>query len=716
MSLQPFLIGSPFKTGIYRYLKPWLSPEDAFNPLEDAYVYRGVLQKRKGYEEIGSRFTDYSARLMNKGIEYKTSTGTDTYTGTLTNTPIRPSSIVIVSEKAGPTTMTVTDDGSGNLIGDIGAGTNTIDYETGAYNVTFEANTTREIVIYYVYTPTASAVMMINEHINSSDNAKSLVVNDQKRSCVYNGTTHQFDPVYQIKISFDKLLVQSTTYTINTGFTNLAHFSVTVTVGGESSTDDGIGGIAATATYIALSSVVYATGVITLVTQAFGATAKEGSYTAETATDYFSGSTEEYFNKINWNDVLYMTNNKDRITTFDGTYIGRPPLAITLSQYNALTNAVDTALDVNVYKNRLLLMRTTESNIVQPYTIRFTKVNVPQNFVSDQTGNGGYTNAPTSDWYMGARFLKDTLVCKFERSDYNFIYSGNPFEPFTFQKVSDSRSTEAPYALEAFDTFVTSAGKRGLVKSDGVNIQRYDEKIIDIFNTLINQSKFNICFSKRYDALQQMWMLYPDGLENASTNNRVLVWNYAEDTWSIYNMNFSCLGNGEITSDEKWDNINEPWDELDIPWDYYLRQAEGITIYAGDYNGKVYEIGGIGNDNGTSYNFDITSSEWNPFSRNGTKINIPYIDLFYTVDQSAEMTIDFMTDTSSLPSITKKVTLDGNAHNTANWTRIFINLTGQFIKLRMYLSDDQLSDSTIADNIIYIHGFILYGREAGRLI
>jgi len=58
-----------------------------------------------------------------------------TFSGTLLKTPVVEFSVVITDG-----TQTVTDDGSGKLTGDIDAsGTNTIDYTTGSYNVTFAA-------------------------------------------------------------------------------------------------------------------------------------------------------------------------------------------------------------------------------------------------------------------------------------------------------------------------------------------------------------------------------------------------------------------------------------------------------------------------------------------------------------------------------------------------------------------------------------------------
>jgi hypothetical protein len=58
----------------------------------------------------------------------------------LTWTPVKPGTVEITAVSGG-VTLTVTDDGNGNLTGDVdGGGDNTINYETGAIDVTFSGN------------------------------------------------------------------------------------------------------------------------------------------------------------------------------------------------------------------------------------------------------------------------------------------------------------------------------------------------------------------------------------------------------------------------------------------------------------------------------------------------------------------------------------------------------------------------------------------------
>lgn len=63
-------------------------------------------------------------------------TGSASYSGTLASFPVSPGSILMTDG-----TLTVQDDGNGKFYGDIGAGTNTINYTTGAYSVNFSGAT-----------------------------------------------------------------------------------------------------------------------------------------------------------------------------------------------------------------------------------------------------------------------------------------------------------------------------------------------------------------------------------------------------------------------------------------------------------------------------------------------------------------------------------------------------------------------------------------------
>lgn len=68
------------------------------------------------------------------------------FAGTLLHSPVVPFTVIITDG-----TQTVTDDGSGNLVGDIGIGSNTIDYDTGTYDVTFASAPTLGVTVTCTY-------------------------------------------------------------------------------------------------------------------------------------------------------------------------------------------------------------------------------------------------------------------------------------------------------------------------------------------------------------------------------------------------------------------------------------------------------------------------------------------------------------------------------------------------------------------------------------
>jgi hypothetical protein len=61
------------------------------------------------------------------------------FTTTVSKRPIKAGTIKMTTLDTGDNPMEVTDDGSGNLVGDVGAGANSVDYITGDFDVTFSA-------------------------------------------------------------------------------------------------------------------------------------------------------------------------------------------------------------------------------------------------------------------------------------------------------------------------------------------------------------------------------------------------------------------------------------------------------------------------------------------------------------------------------------------------------------------------------------------------
>ena len=135
------------------------------------------------------------------------------------------------------------------------------------------------------------------------------------------------------------------------------------------------------------------------------------------------------------------------------------------------------------------------------------------------------------DGYKAPSFLKDFLIIHCQRDTFTYRNTGSSFAPFQFFKLNSTKTCDAPYGTIEFDDIITSMGTKGLCSTEGVSLDRYDEKIFDQYQQ-INQDKFQQCYGARFDVFNQSWMLYPSMKNNSSTSNQVLVWNYFENSWS----------------------------------------------------------------------------------------------------------------------------------------------------------------------------------------
>lgn len=604
-SFQPFLI-SEFKTGLFNYLQPWIRPTEAFDPQSNAFVYRGSLEKRNGSIIFG--------RMAYRDNNIALGTGaTPNFSGTLATVPIAAGSLIITDG-----TTTFTDNGNGTLTrSPTPGGTNTINYVTGAWSVQFSSNPALNANIRATYYPNvARPIMGLKQWTEESTGNHKLVAMDTRRAAVYNNSTNSFDPLDGISQILWKGDGSTTSITFDHGWTTvspytnaLAPFSISITDGTSTIVDDGAGNLSSSGNFAAGGTINYGTtggGAAHTVHLNFTvapATTVVITMTAKLLGDYFTGDNSNFFNATNWiapsyyptnPGILYMTNNADRITTFDGTNLARPPFPITFAHNTTFTNDIAKALDVDVYKNRFLVqlptLVTPDVAVPPAQTIYWSAVNSPTNLVSDVTGNGGFLSAPTDDRMQASEFLRDQLIVFFANSTWTFRFTGSDFAPFRFDKINNSKSTNAPYGTVSYDERITSIGAKGLIACDGVNVQRYDTAIIDQFLD-INQNRFGQCYGLRFDTINQSWMLYPSAETNATLSDKVLVYNFIENTWCTYDLILSCLGLYFITSDATWGSFaasgSNPltWGEAEFAWNSYLLQELSPVLLGGATTG-----------------------------------------------------------------------------------------------------------------------------------
>ena len=129
--MDTFLVAD-MQVGLERDREPWLLPDQAFPTLEDAYLFRGRIQRRRGFANLGRLCEEATAQVLAvRGAAPQNLTGPLTIPGAALQ--IQPGSVTITD------TVTVfEDDGAGNMVVTAGTGTGgSIDYFTGVIDVTF---------------------------------------------------------------------------------------------------------------------------------------------------------------------------------------------------------------------------------------------------------------------------------------------------------------------------------------------------------------------------------------------------------------------------------------------------------------------------------------------------------------------------------------------------------------------------------------------------
>ena len=160
-----------FKSGLILNKQPWLIPTDAFKNIKNAFIYQGVLQKRKGYTEWG-RFVHFvNNESMGTTVDLQL-----TYSGTVAHYPIRPGNFIVqdtVNE------LPFTDNGNGTLTRASDSGT--INYTTGAWSITYGSNpgAGKSIWVDYNYFPNLP-IMGIHTYYQDVGTSQFLVFNTKR--------------------------------------------------------------------------------------------------------------------------------------------------------------------------------------------------------------------------------------------------------------------------------------------------------------------------------------------------------------------------------------------------------------------------------------------------------------------------------------------------------------------------------------------------------
>jgi len=563
MAFDRFLI-APFNTGLQTDLRPFLIMDDAFTYLQNAYVFRGRVRKRfgslfMGTNQLESRLST-SLFIGGNGIGITDSTGAASgNVRTILADSGLPLAIGqtfsigtqlynVISSTAGAQPM-LTSSGSG-----------TFNISTGAYTITGgPADTT---IYFYPSLPVMGLTQyesgIINDHPSYAFDTRYAYVFtpgsgwDRSGTAIWHGNNLKY---------FWATNWQGSVTNANTGVPVMfvTNFNWTPGAAAPAATDDPIWYMSPAGTWVAML-----------------------------------GSP---------NGIFFLPNPT-----------GSSPLAPYTGPF------VQTALMIVVFKNRLVLLNTVENNNsgynptgpVYSGTATHYKnrarycflgsplaINAWYETGKDSSGNvaagAGYEDCPTEEAIISSEFVKDRLIVYFERSTWEFAYTGIDSRPFVWQKLNTELGSQGVFSTVPFDRECLTIGNTGIHACNGSNVARIDTKIPDeVFDAfkIKNDSPKRIQGIRDYYTELVYWCFVNTAAEPTQVfANQILVYNYQNKSWALNDDCFTAFGYFEQQADETWESsAPQTWEEFPATWIDGIIQAQQRQIIAGTPEGFVLRI------------------------------------------------------------------------------------------------------------------------------
>lgn len=215
----------------------------------------------------------------------------------------------------------------------------------------------------------------------------------------------------------------------------------------------------------------------------------------------------------------------------------------------------------------------------------------PNGWVDTFGGKGGYIDAPTKEQIVTSEFLKDRLIVYFERSCWELVYTGNEILPFRWQQINTELGAEATFSTVPFDKVVLGIGNIGVHACNGANVERIDNKIPDEVFRISNDNEgvFRVYGIRDYGPEMVYWT-FPSNTNTGNFPNRILVFNYKNGAWALNNDTITAFGYYQGQSDVTWGGMEQAWEDLPQTWDSGTLSSSYRQVLAGNQQGFMFIV------------------------------------------------------------------------------------------------------------------------------
>ena len=732
MAYDKFFVG-PLKSGLRDDLTSFLIPEDAFTRLNNAYVFRGRLKKRFGSLLIGATASSDAYQNLNSRLRVALSGGsgvgeTDA-TGTATGTI--PGSIFEKGQmfSIGDTLYTVYQDGTpASMLKTDGTTTATYNTTTGAYNFA-GAPASKQIYFY-----PSSPVMGFSNYEKGPVNEHTSFAYDRQFIYKYDGSSWDRDDAGGVVFHGENtnLFWAANWHGVTNDLIDMfvTNFNVTTT-GAPAATDDPIyyyNGTTwsnfSTSTvfnssghYVANASMIqpFKNRLLLLdVVEYDGSVNKRypnrvrychnGSPFATSAwlepNQSYSGSDASgggYIDLPIEEEIVSSAFIKDRLiiycerSTWELIYTGNSAIPFVFEAINQVLGS-EAKFSTIIFDKNILTIGTTGVHSCNGAYVQRIDEEVPDKI---------FETLKTTEGTKKIHGIRDYF---------------NELVYWSFLK--QSHSSENTYN----DSVIVYNYRNGT--------WAFNDDCITSFGYLEQEKSITSANSKQIlIGSQQGFVSVIDSDEGSSAESMLITnmtYSAPNTTLKIYNHNLR---------DNDFIKIKYPqgltsW--TDGIYKVTRVDEDTVTIETSAWTG-TYKGGGLVS---RVARMEIETKDINPYLENGKNVYIGEIEFNVDKTTSGEVTIDYYASTSSLSMLSEASssgTILGTGvletrpyqsggtylvplenYQSKLWHKVFMQGGGEFVKLKISLSDEQMLDEDIAESMFVLNGMILYTQEMGR--
>jgi hypothetical protein len=346
-------------------------------------------------------------------------------------------------------------------------------------------------------------------------------------------------------------------------------------------------------------------------TNAFDLVPFGGSIAAYTGFNLTSSQKEEYISVAGYPDKdnnarliicgngLTAAASGSSIFFYDGSNVLDYTSVADNPQFNFGTSTLTRATYVRYFNGRINFVKPTLSGVRRNSSVLYSGIN-------DSKGNGdkfsvagaGVYTSTSRSGITGCEVLGQELILQFENGAEALGITRDAFNPYEPRNIPSFIATSAPFSTVGAGNFLDSIGRDGILQTEGRQSLRIDNKLPNFTRDEIDPTNFDYTYGG-FDRLYGhfLWSYLENGSSN-TTQDKVLVRNYEEDSWSIYDLRLTTFVSTEIGQDVPWNQIEASaahptwgrWDTTEEIWNKIGIGDKVKKTLAGDDLGFVYEM------------------------------------------------------------------------------------------------------------------------------